>query len=407
MAKDYSLSRQDFVQLLQDPTFGKQYAEGYLKGQALAQTVGETPMQPEVTAEAIQPEPQYIEPASTTYTGFTDQPMPDAPPQMTEITDMPPQVPKQPSVFDEMQSAKSPKEQQRLLFKLMSQSMEQQQAGVKQAQEALKKEQERQAGLGVLGRLDLRPFAEALRSYGSTSVAQAQAPEMTEAQRQELMRKLQAQVQGAKEGMTKEQVLALRTMMQERDAKSNMQALLSMGNQEMRAYENVARKFQKPQDQLLDFYQRHDSVKRAFDSGNITSIQTALSQYSRMTGETGALAVSDITRIMPDNLKLRAAQWWSKVASDPTVKAPEGVVEILQKNIGYLKGAAEQKYKSQLEVAKNQALKSAPAPYRKFAQPLYDESMQLLKSSDAEAGGGLMSPEQKTRLEELKKKYGK
>lgn len=408
MAKRYSLLGQQAIEMLQDPAFAEQYTKGYLKGQALAQTVGETPMQPEVTAAAIQPEPQYIEPASTTYTGFTDQPMPDMPPQMAMAPDMPPQVPMQPSVFDEMQSAKSPKEQQRLLFKLMSQSMEQQQAGVRQAQEALKKEQERQAGLGVLGRLDLRPFAEALRSYGSTSVAQAQAPEMTEAQRQEFLRRLQAQVQDAQEGMTKEQVLALRTMMQERDAKSNMQALLSMGNQEMRAYENVARKFQKPQDQLLDFYQRHDSVKRAFDSGNITSIQTALSQYSRMTGETGALAVSDITRIMPDNLKLRAAQWWSKVASDPTVKAPEGVVEILQKNIGYLKGAAEQKYKSQLEVAKNQALKSAPAPYRKFAQPLYDESMQLLKSSDAEAGESpLLTPEQRSRLDKLKEKYRK
>jgi len=218
MAKDYSLSRQDFVGLLQDPAFAEQYTKGYLKGQALAQTVGETPMQPEVTAEAIQPEPQYIEPASTTYTGFKDEPMPDAPPQMTEITDMPPQVPMRPSEFEQMQTAKSPKEQQQILFKLLGRSMEQQQAGVQQTEEALKKEQERQANLGVLGRLDLRPFAEALRSYGSTSVAQAQAPEMTEAQRQELMRKLQAQVQGAQEGMTKEQVLALRTMMQERDA---------------------------------------------------------------------------------------------------------------------------------------------------------------------------------------------
>lgn len=406
MAKDYSLSRQDFVGLLQDPAFAEQYTKGYLKGQALAQTVGETPMQPEVTAAAIQPEPQYIEPASTTYTGFTDQPMPDAPPQMTEITDMPPQVPKQPSVFDEMQSAKSPKEQQRLLFKLMSQSMEQQQAGVRQAQEALRKEQERQAGLGVLGRLDLRPFAEALRSYGSTSVAPGYAPEMTETQRQEMLRKLQAQVQGAQEGMTKEQVLALRTMMQERDAKSNLQALLSMGNQEMRAFENVQRKFDKPIKEINDFYQSHDAVKSALDSGDIYAIQSSLSNYARMSGEKGVLTDEDIKRVIPVNLQSKFAVWWSKIKSDPTVKAPEGVVEALGSGLNRLRTAAETKAKKSLELAKGQASRG-PGIYKKYANDIFEEASQSIRSKEAEAGGGLMSPEQKTRLEELKKKYGK
>lgn len=380
MAKDYSLSRQDFVQLLQDPTFGKQYAEGYLKGQALAQTVGETPMQPEVTAAAIQPEPQYIEPASTTYTGFKDEPMPDMPPQMAMAPDMPPQVPMQPSVFDEMQSAKSPKEQQRLLFKLMSQSMEQQQAGVRQAQEALKKEQERQAGLGVLGRLDLRPFTEALRSYGSTSVAQAQAPEMTEAQRQEFLRRLQAQVQGAQEGMTKEQVLAMRTMMQD---KAGAQAALSQKNYEKRLFDTAKTDYMKPANEYIKATGQYNFVKNEIATGQPTRINRALAQYARIMGHTGVLAEGDIRLQITPTARAAIDRAYTFVTGNPEVELPEDIVKDLIASLDEGNRSLKDAYKTKIDTVHSMYLSSPSYATMPGLEGLYKSA---LKPAEAQAG---------------------
>jgi hypothetical protein len=366
-----TLNAPNYAEMLSNPEFQKKLMEGFAKGRALAQTMEQTPMQPDITAESIQPEPQYIEPATTTYTGFKDA------------------APVEPSIYEKMQGAVNPKDQQKLLYQLMSQSMQQQQEGIRQAQEALKKEQERQAKMSALEKIDLRPFAEAIRSYGSTTVAPVAAPEMTETQRQEMLRKLQAQVQGAQEGMTKEQVAALRTMMQEKDAKSNMQALLSMGNQEMRAFENVQRKFDKPIKDINDFYQSHDAVKSALDSGDIYAIQSSLSNYARMSGEKGVLTDEDIKRVMPANLQNKFAIWWSRIKSDPTVKAPEGVIQALNSGLGRLRTAAETKARKSLELAKGQASKG-PGVYKKYANDIFEEASQSIRSKEAEAGESLM-----------------
>ena len=239
--------------------------------------------------------------------------------------------------------------------------------------------------MSALEKIDLRPFAEAIRSYGSTTVAPVAAPEMTETQRQEMLRKLQAQVQGAQEGMTKEQVAALRTMMQEKDAKSNMQALLSMGNQENRVYESVSKKFTKPQEQILDFYQNHDSVKSALDAGDVYAIQSSLSNYAKMTGQKGVLTDRDIENVMPKNLQNSFAVWWAKIKSDPSIKAPEGVIQALSAGLDRLKNAAETKYRSQLMASRDQTLKVAPPQYHKFANGFYEEGLKLLRPSEAAA----------------------
>ena len=170
--------------------------------------------------------------------------------------------------------------------------MEQQQAGVRQAQEALRKEQERQAGLGVLGRLDLRPFAEALRSYGSTSVAQAQAPEMTEAQRQEFLRKLQAQVQGAQEGMTREQVLAMRTMMQD---KAGAQAEISRRSAELRETKAVIDPLNKITSKASEFKQTANQIDSVLDQNEIpvAELRQIITRFGRMMGEVGAQTQQD------------------------------------------------------------------------------------------------------------------
>lgn len=362
MQKNINPSRQDYLQMLTDPAFAEQYTQGYLKGKALAQTMEETPMQPEVTAEAIQPEPTFVQPVSTTYTGFKDE------------------APAQPSVFDEMQAATSPKQQQQLLFKLMSQSMEQQQAGVKQAQEALRKEQERQAGMGVLQKLDLRPFAEALRSYGSTSVAQAQAPEMTEAQRQELIRKLQAQVQGAQEGMTKEQVAALRTMMQD---KKDAQAALSQKNLENRMWQSAKTDYLKPANDYMKTAGQYNFVKNEIATGQPTRINRALSQYARIMGQTGVLTDNDIRMQIPASILGVLDRAWTFVSGN--VEGTELPADIVNDLIATLDAghiATKNAYKKKLDTVHSMYMSSPMYVNLPGLEGLYKSA---LKSADAEA----------------------
>lgn len=379
MANNFNLST-NYAAMLSDPEFQKtlelqkQLNEGFAKGQALAQTIRDTPMQPEIIAEDTKRIPASI------------------PEQFQEIDN---------SIFDRMQFASSPQEQQKLLYQLMSKSMQQQQEGVRQAQEAFKKEKERQANMGILERLDLRPFAEAAHSYGATSVAPVQAPEMTEMQRQDFLRKLQSQVQSAQEGMTKEQVSALRNIMDQK----NTQAMLSLGNQEQRAYERVMAKFDKPQQQILDFYQNHDAIKAALDAGDVAAIQASLSNYSRMTGEKGVLTDRDIGRVITPTLSLKIAQWKANALSNPNTPAPKEIVDSLRKGIERLKEAAETNYKSKIEIAKNQGTKVAPAMYKKYAEGAYDQAKELvrpisgmtLKPNNATAD--VLSNEDKAKLE--------
>lgn len=312
-------------------------------------------------------------------------------------------IPMQPQVQGIDTLPNSDAEIKKLIRQKFLESQQLQQQEIEQAKNRLAIEQAKQAEAGVLGNLDLRPFAEAARQYGAaTAVVPKEAPESNAA----MVEKLRQEVIKNQQGISEDQVKFLKTMLDEKNAKSNMQALLSMGNQEMRAFENVQRKFDKPIKEINDFYQSHDAVKSALDSGDIYAIQSSLSNYARMSGEKGVLTDEDIKRVIPVNLQSKFAVWWSKIKSDPTIKAPEGVVEALSSGLGRLRTAAETKARKSLELAKGQASRG-PGIYKKYANDIFEEASQSIRSKEAEAGGGLMSPEQKTRLEELKKKYGK
>jgi hypothetical protein len=244
--------------------------------------------------------------------------------------------------------------------------------------------------MGVLQKLDLRPFAQALRGYGSTSVGEGYAPEMTELQRQELMRKLQGQVEAATQGVTKEQVAALRTMQDQK----NTQALLSQGNQDMRAYESVQKRFNPPQTKILNFYQSYDNFKGALDMGTTEAIQTATAAFARMNGESGALAQQDIERVLPDSLKLKWAMYRQKVLGGGATPAPQELIDALRKNLVNLKTAAEKRYEKELLSVRNQGLR-APGKIPTYTTSAYEEGLKVLRPAEAEAGADtILSPDE-------------
>lgn len=342
-----------FAEMLANPEFMQEFKDGYARGEALAQSIKETPVQPEVTAEEIQPQ------------------------KMSQA------------------------EMQQKMYQLMQKSMGGQSEQIEALKQAVAKEQARQEQAGVLGRLDLRPFAQAMRQYGSTTVAiPTEAPE----DRTEMLRKLQKELTTAKGGLTDDQINFLKTMMEDKKA---AQAALSQGNQDIRVFQDVKRAYDKPAEDIQDFYQAHDAVKLALNSGDITAIQASLSNYARMSGEKGVLTDQDITRVMPNNLKQRAAKWWANVASDPTVQAPPEVVEALAKGIDRLKQAAETKAKARFERVRSET-EEGPGAYGKYSKALYPKAIQVIRPAEAEAKGGAgMSEAQKKRLQELKAKYGK
>jgi hypothetical protein len=173
----------DFSALLSDPAFAEEFKKGYAKGEAIAQTVATTPMQPPV--EGIEEQPEMPIPSSS-------------------------------------------RDMQKQMYALLQKSMGQQQAQVEQLKAAAEKEKQRQEQMGVLGRLDLRPFAEALKGYGATGVA---VPKEAPEDRTEILRKLQAAVSDAEQGLTKEQVAFMKNIM---DNKKSAQEDISKENQKLR-----------------------------------------------------------------------------------------------------------------------------------------------------------------------------
>lgn len=341
-----------FAEMLSNPEFMQEFKDGYARGEALAQSIKETPTQPEVTAEEIRPEKL------------------------------------------------SQAQMQQKMYQLMQKSMGGQAEQIEALKQAVAKEQERQEKAGVLGRLDLRPFAQAIKQYGATNVVvPTEAPE----DRTEILRKLQKELTTARGGLTDDQINFMKTMMED---KKSAQAALSQGNQDIRVFQDVKRAYDKPAEDIQDFYQAHDAVKLALDSGDITAIQASLSNYARMSGEKGVLTDQDITRVMPNNLKQRAAKWWANVSSDPTVQAPPEVVEALGKGIDRLKQAAEAKAKARFDRIRSET-ELGPGAYGKYSREIYPKAMQVIRPSKAEAETTGMSEAQKKRLQELKAKYGK
>jgi hypothetical protein len=136
--------------------------------------------------------------------------------------------PKMSASFSMTSLPQSEKEIQAAIRQKFMEAQAQQEEQVKQHQDALTKEMQRQEQLGVLGRLDLRPFAQALQQYGSTTaVVPTEAPK----DRTAVIEKLREQIQKGQRGLTEDQLGFLKTMMED---KRNAQAAMSESNQQLR-----------------------------------------------------------------------------------------------------------------------------------------------------------------------------
>lgn len=154
------------------------------------------------------------------------------------------------------------------LYMMLGQSMQQQSAQVEALKAQAEQERKRQEQIGSLGRLDIRPFAQAARGYGATNVAiPTEAPE----DRTGILQKLQQSVSEAQQGLTKEQVNALRNMMEDRQ-RANQLA------QDKRSEQNFA----------LRLRSTINTSEEAKKIRNIGTLNQKLSNLEKLVEKTGA-----------------------------------------------------------------------------------------------------------------------
>jgi K+/H+ antiporter YhaU regulatory subunit KhtT len=230
----------DFSALLSDPAFAEEFKKGYARGEAIAQTVANTPTQPQV---------QGIEMAA------------------------------------------SPKDMQKQMYALLQKSMGQQQQQVEQLKAEAEKEKQRQEQMGVLGKIDLRPFAQALQQYGSTTVA---VPKEAPEDRTEILRKLQAAVSQAEQGLTKEQVALMRNLM---DDKKAAQADISLRNAEVRETKAVVDPLLKISSGGSDLLQNLGQIESVVSKKDIPvqEFRQIVTKFGKSMGEVGAQTENDRT----------------------------------------------------------------------------------------------------------------
>ena len=351
----------DFSAMLSDPAFAEEFQRGYAKGEALAQSIKETPVQPEVTAEEIMPQ------------------------KMSQA------------------------EMQQKMYQLMQKSMGGQSEQIEALKQAVAKEQARQEQAGVLGRLDLRPFAQAMRQYGSTTVAvPTEAPE----DRTEILRKLQKELTTAKGGLTDDQINFLRTQL------ANQAAARQAGTEERflaakdkDIFKEVKGQFDQINKDYNEFRSNASTIRSALESGDIARLNASIASIARMQGEKGPLAEGDITRNVPATIrnKVEEALYRWQVLGDISYQADPAVLKVIAANIGALEQAAKEKADNR--IAQQETLyEGAPMTYERHAKSLADKNRKLLfqqsKKEGQKAERSLQDDLEEIRQLEAKRKSG-
>lgn len=221
----------------------------------------------------------------------------------------------QPSAFASMAMTSLPqsdKEIQKAIREKFLQSQMQQEQQIKEQQKLLSQEMERQQNLGVLGRLDLRPFAQALQQYGSqTAVVPTAAP----ADRTEIIKQLQEQVQKGQRGLTQDQIGFLRTMMEDR---RSAQAAISDRNAAFREMKEGITPYVKLNIEAEKAIADFKPMERVFSQEEIPikEITTMVTQFGKRMGEVGAQAEGDRKAYWDPDLGTKFLSLIQKVSGD-------------------------------------------------------------------------------------------
>ena len=371
----------DFSALLSDPAFAEEIAKqaqaeeqakAIQQQEQLAQSIQTTPMQPPVSAEVLKP---------------VKMSMP---------------------------------EMQQEMYRLMQQSMGGQKEQIEALKQAVAKEQERQAGAGVLGRLDLRPFSQAAQAYGATNVAiPAGAPE----DRTEMLRKLQKELTTAKGGLTDDQIAFMKTVMED---KKTAQADLSRRNAEVRETKLVVDPLLKVNEKAGEAAQTMGRIDAIISQPEIPvqELKQVITGFGKLMGEVGTQTDNDRLSYYIPTFEARIQEQFNRFGKVGKVNPNDPGVLALVHQLNIIRDLTAQGVKRKAQAirdsygAPGSALsyqfekgKPGEAAYSsaiKFADTLMGAPKQAKAEEKKESKGKAgLSEEQEKRRQELKANYGK
>lgn len=230
----------------------------------------------------------------------------------------------------------SEKEIQKQIREKFLQSQAQQEEQIKLQQRMLAQELARQKEMGVLGNLDLRPFAQAAKQYGAqTAVVPTAAPE----ERTEIMQKLQEQIQRGQRGLTQDQIGFLRTMMEDR---RSAQAAISDRNAELRETKAVVDPLAKIAFKASEFKQTANQIDTVLDRDEIpvSELTQIITGFGRMMHEVGTQTQQDREAYYTPTMEARFNQFLNKLGVEGTVSSKDPSVKAIVNQMKYAKEAA-------------------------------------------------------------------
>jgi len=368
----------DYAKLFQNPeALGLMSPEemGLVDPEAFRQlqeqvTLSQTPVQPEVTAQAIRP-------------------------------DM------------------SQEEMQKQLYTLLGQSFTEQSKQIEQLRAQAAKERELQDQMGALGRLDIRPFAQAVRGYGATNVA---VPEEAPKDRTEILNKLEQAISSAQQGMTRDQVLALRNMMESKQREGQDRRLeTSLRGAAFREMKEGITPFIKLNDVAETAIADFKPMERIFAQKEIPikELTTIITKFGKRMGEVGAQSEGDRKAYWDPDLGTSFLSAIQKVSgTKQTISRDDPNVQAMINAMNDSKEAMAQGLSSKGEFMTNvYGTPDSPIGYmfQKGKQgdianqklQTASEKIKSLQFDNTQTSAGIMSEAQKKRLQELRAKHGK
>ena len=236
------------------------------------------------------------------------------------------ETPEQPPVTaDAIRPDMSEAEIKKKLYEMLGQSMTEQKAQVEALKAQAAKEKAYQEQIGALGKLDLRPFAQAAKGYGATNVyIPTEAPE----DRTAILNKLENAVSEAQQGLTREQILALKNMMED---KRSAQAGISRRNAEARETKQVVDPLLKitaaGSNTLEDVRSIEEIItKEQIPVRQLTQIVT---KFGKAMREVGTQTEGDAKRYYDPTIEARLQDVLTKFGVDGTVSRNDPSVKAM------------------------------------------------------------------------------
>jgi spore coat protein CotF len=191
-----------------------------------------------------------------------------------------------------------------------------------------------------------------------------------QAPKQQNINDMLAPMQKAEGALADDQINYLKTKLAGQAAKKNDYTQSRFDEaKNIDAYKYVKGAFDKPLKDINEFNLASRGVASALETGDVFSVQNALSNFARMGGEKGVLTDQDIARVMPGNLETNIVKVRAWLSGDPTIPMPKEMVDSIKGRIGELEIVARKKLEDQVR-QQEEMFEYSPDKMRQFSGSL-------------------------------------